>query len=147
MVDVQLIPKINSIITQITSTLPPPPPLGEDDVQDNAFYWEMQHRGELLILKGFNALTLLPPIDKSTQNARRRAIQIVLNKNSTKFDSLAKFDLDVCCLGFDGKKVVAVPRAVRALSSKVNWFDSKVARSIVSTLVRYTSFIADEVRS
>ncbi|GAA5992536.1 hypothetical protein JCM5350_008270 [Sporobolomyces pararoseus] len=139
----QLISKVDSIISQINSTLPPPPPPeaeGEEERYD--FEWSMQHRGELLILKGFNAITLLPPLSSSSSSSsttttdkgkRRRIIQIVLNSNETKFDSISNFDLDSCCFGYDGKKVFASPRGLRSLLTRVNLFDPNVARSIDPT--------------
>lgn len=143
-------PKVNAIIEQIKSTLPPPPKktriewssgkhkeieVDSDDeewLQDHYFAWHSQHEGELLVLKGFNAFTLVPPlVDGST---RRRTIQIICQSFETRFDALAGFDLDCCAVGWDGKEVVAVPRAVRALALGANLFDPKLARKGVRSL-------------
>ncbi|GAA5997668.1 uncharacterized protein JCM10292_001011 [Rhodotorula paludigena] len=140
----ELVPKVNAIIEQIKSTLPPPPKktgtewstgkhkeieVDSDDeewLHDHYFDWHAQHEGELLVLKGFNAFTLVPPlVDGST---RRRTIQIICQSFETRFDALAGFDLDCCAVGWDGKEVVAVPRAVRALALGANLFDPKLAR-------------------
>ncbi|GAA5992530.1 hypothetical protein JCM5350_008267, partial [Sporobolomyces pararoseus] len=112
----QLIPKVNQIIQQISSALPP-------------------SSSKLLILKGFNATTLLPPLPDTNnpESPHRRAIQIVLQANPTVYDSIAGFDLDVCAIAFDGEKVRAVPGAIRALSSNVNYFDPKYARNFDTT--------------
>lgn len=36
---------------------------------------------------------------------------------------LIGFDIDSCCLGFDGKQVLSLPRARRALANRVNIVD------------------------
>ncbi|GAA5962713.1 hypothetical protein JCM3765_006176 [Sporobolomyces pararoseus] len=110
----QLIPKVSQIIQQISSALP------------------SSSSSKLLILKGFNATTLLPPLSSSHSHPRR-AIQIVLQSNSTVYDSIAGFDLDVCAICFDGEKFKAVPGAIRALSSNLNYFDPKYARNFDTT--------------
>ncbi|GAA5974082.1 hypothetical protein JCM8115_001735 [Rhodotorula mucilaginosa] len=149
----ELIPKVNSIIEQIQATLPPKPKLTETvtegskkkgtyrtrevEIDENSkewrdehgFEWESQYRGELLIVKGFNAITLVPP----RSVAPRRPIQIVLQSNPTVFDALAWFDLDACAVGYTGETVVAVPRAIRSLSlgdwtGGINLFDPKLGR-------------------
>jgi len=131
------------MIDQIKSALPPVPqktkrvygkdyrstevPVASDDeewIADHQFDWSGQHKGELLVIKGFNALTLVPP---KTVTARR-PIQIILQSHKTTFDALAGFDLDCCSVGWDGKEVVAVPRAVRALALGANLLDVKLAR-------------------
>ncbi|BGP43792.1 hypothetical protein JCM10449v2_007849 [Rhodotorula kratochvilovae] len=133
----ELIPKVNSIIEQIKSTLPPAPKKPVKDRQsgkvnsasNSAFYslfnWAGQREDDqFLIIKGFNAITLVPP--KSV--APRRTIQIILPSYKTAFDALAWFDLDACAVGFDGENVFAVPRAVRALALGANLLDVKLAR-------------------
>ncbi|GAA5833721.1 hypothetical protein JCM11251_003213 [Rhodosporidiobolus azoricus] len=151
----ELIPKVSSIIDQIKAALPPPKSTkthqghkdgeyksreievddeDEDLRMDTYFEWDSHHMGELMILKGFNAISLVPRSFK----AARRIIQIVLVSNDTIFDALAPFDLDACCVGWTGKEVVALPRAVRALSlgewrGGVNLLDTKVARKLDPT--------------
>ncbi|GAA5894706.1 hypothetical protein JCM8208_006049 [Rhodotorula glutinis] len=139
----ELIPKVKSMVDQIKAALPPVPqntkrvydknyearevPVASDDkewVMEHEFDWSRQHRGELLVLKGFNALTLVPPKTVSG----RRPVQIILQSHQTTFDALAGFDLDCCSVGWNGKEVVAVPRAVRALALGANLLDVKLAR-------------------
>jgi hypothetical protein len=86
---------------------------------------------------GFNAITLVPPRTSAHTGSSRRVIQIVLVSNPSIFDALAPFDLDACCVGYTGKQVVALPRAVRALSfgewkGGVNFLDIKLARKLGS---------------
>lgn len=126
----QLTRKINSIIKQISSAFSQPVPTQslDDAVNDS----DNNDYKDTLIIKGFNALTILPPLDPTHQTQPRRAIQIVLQSNLTKFDTIAGFDLDGCAMLFDGEKVLAIPGAIRALNSKVNYFDPKFARNFVS---------------
>ncbi|GAA6039816.1 hypothetical protein JCM8097_004235 [Rhodosporidiobolus ruineniae] len=147
----ELIPKVSSIIDQIRASLPPPPKrtqtkydletktyseveVPDDDenwLADRYFEWESHHRGELMILKGYNCITLVPPYGLKN----RRTIQIVLVSHKSIFDALAGFDLDACAVGFNGKEVVALPRAVRSLSlggwtAGINLLDIKLARKL-----------------
>ncbi|KWU45198.1 hypothetical protein RHOSPDRAFT_33141 [Rhodotorula sp. JG-1b] len=149
----KLIPKVNSIIEQIQAALPPKPQLTETvfegskkdgtyrtreiEVDETSkewryshqFDWDSQYRGELLIVKGFSAITLVPP----RGFLPRRSIQIVLQSHATAFDALAWFDLDACAVGYTGNGIIALPRAVRSLSlgdwvGGVNFFDPKLGR-------------------
>ncbi|GAA6053907.1 hypothetical protein JCM3770_005327 [Rhodotorula araucariae] len=139
----ELVPKVNSIVEQIKATLPPKPKKSkrvyvkdhkpsevecdsndEEWVADHSFDWDDQHQSELLVIKGFNAITLVPPKSVSP----RRTIQIILHAHKTAFDALAGFDLDCCAIGCNGESVFAVPRAVRALALGANLLDVKLAR-------------------
>ncbi|GAA5982662.1 hypothetical protein JCM10908_006737 [Rhodotorula pacifica] len=146
----ELIPKVNSVIEQIQAALPPkskqtttvykgswndgPTQVEVDETseewrEEHSFEWGSQYQGELLIVKGFNAFTLVPPRGCEP----RRPIQIVLHNHATAFDAFAGFDLDACAVGYTGKTVIAVPRAVRSLSlggwsAGINFFDLKVCR-------------------
>ncbi|GAA5991704.1 hypothetical protein JCM11641_001950 [Rhodosporidiobolus odoratus] len=156
----ELIPKVNSIVEQIQSVLPPPPKPtrikynyetkksetveiaaeDEDWFADHYFDWEEQHKGEILIIKGFNAITLVPPREFSP----RKVIQIVLVSNPTIFDALAPFDLDACCVGYTGTQAVAHPRATRAFAlggwtGGVNLLDIKLARKLDPTSATVSS--------
>ena len=51
-------------------------------------------------------------------------IQVVLSVYESTLAVLQDFDLDCCCFGFDGQKVVSTPRGMRALRYGVNVLDS-----------------------
>ena len=51
------------------------------------------------------------------------AIQIVLRCYKSPTEVLCGFDIDACCVGFDGKRVLALPRCVRALRSRTMLVD------------------------
>lgn len=79
----QLISKTRNIIEEIRSSLPD------------------EHKSKLLLVKGFNAITILAPHTGKPQ----RVAQIIMRSNQSIFDALASFDLDVssskrtlCCL-------------------------------------------------
>ncbi|GAA6017534.1 hypothetical protein JCM10207_008260 [Rhodosporidiobolus poonsookiae] len=156
----ELIPKVSSLIDQIRLALPPTGKTtmtmydwetgkrqtvevatdSKEYLDEHQFEWESQHPGETLILKGFNAISLVPPRGTS----QRKVIQIVLVSNKSLFDSLAPFDLDACCVGWTGTQVVAIPRAARALSfggwtAGVNLFDTKLARKLDPTSATVSS--------
>ncbi|BGP20505.1 hypothetical protein JCM10213_007662 [Rhodosporidiobolus nylandii] len=156
----ELVPKVASIIEQIKAALPPVKRTqskydfetgtyktvevasdDEDWINDRYFSWSEQHEGELLIIKGFNAITLVPP---RSHKGQRRIIQIVLVSNQTIFDALAPFDLDACCVGWTGKQVIALPRAARSLAlggwtAGVNLLDIKLARKLDPTSATVSS--------
>lgn len=76
-----------------------------------------------------NAITLLPPLGFQP----RRPVQIILTSFPSIFDALGSFDLDCCCIGFNGSSVLAVPRAIRAIQLKANLLDVRLARKEVKT--------------
>ncbi|BGP16657.1 hypothetical protein JCM10213_000427 [Rhodosporidiobolus nylandii] len=83
------------------------------------------------------ALTYQPP--------GGRPIQVVLIANGNRFETLAGFDLDACGMGFDGKRLLASPRAVRALSlggwrAGTNFFDPILARASHGNDPRFAHF-------
>lgn len=56
------------------------------------------------------------------------------------YDALAWYDLDCCTVGYTGDAVIALPRAVRALSlgawtGGINFFDPKLSRKGVSPIL------------
>ncbi|GJN94125.1 hypothetical protein Rhopal_007199-T1 [Rhodotorula paludigena] len=120
----QLIPKVNAIIEQIKSAIALALSAGNSASPSTAGGDPASVSSELLVIKGFNAITLVPPLGFTP----RRTIQIVLQSHKSTFDALAWFDLDCCALGWDGKEVLAVPRAIRALALGFNLYDPKVAR-------------------
>lgn len=52
-----------------------------------------------------------------------RHIQIVLRIYKSPAEVLMGFDVDCCCVGFDGKKAYALPRAQRAITKGYNLVD------------------------
>jgi hypothetical protein len=52
-------------------------------------------------------------------NYPRRRFQIILKIVKDPAEVLLNFDLDICAMGFDGKNVYMLPRAARALESKL----------------------------
>lgn len=52
----------------------------------------------------------------------QRRIQIVLKIVATPAEVLLNFDLDPCAIGFDGTRVVMLPRAARALETGYTTF-------------------------
>ncbi|GAA5882187.1 hypothetical protein JCM3774_005458 [Rhodotorula dairenensis] len=155
----ELIPKVASLIDQIQAALPGRTRRYKEDVltrdarfanirtrkwaEDNDLDWKKAHKEELLVIKGesssrltsdsvrlgFNAITIVPPLSVSP----RRTVQIILQSHASVFDALAWFDLDACAVGYTGKAVIAVPRAVRSLSlgnwtGGVNLLDPRLAR-------------------
>ena len=83
----------------------------------------------LVKLHSHNAITLLPPLGFQP----RRPVQIILTSFPSIFDALGSFDLDCCCIGFNGSSVLAVPRAIRAIQLKANLLDVRLARKEVKT--------------
>lgn len=50
-------------------------------------------------------------------------VQIVLKTFKSIEDVLGRFELDCCCVAYDGERVLAHPRAVRAIVTLVNLVD------------------------
>ena len=68
----------------------------------------------------------------------KRNVQIVLRLYSTAADVLASFDVDSCCVAFDGSQLWASPRAQRALNTRSNTIDlSRRSTTYESRLVKY----------
>ena len=122
----QLVPKVKSIIDHLKSTLPK----RERSAYDNSEGIPADQSTELLIVKGFDALTLVPEYRKDFPPP---VVQIILASNQSIASSLVEFDLDSCCVAFTGTKVVALPRACRAVALGTNLFDPAVARRRVSS--------------
>ncbi|BGP20451.1 hypothetical protein JCM10213v2_008599 [Rhodosporidiobolus nylandii] len=125
----ELIPKVNSLIRQIQSSNSLPSYEEEEKTWQPGDPEYYNSERKLLIIKGFNAISLIPPEDVEP----RVIIQIILVSNPSAFDALAFFDLDHCTVGFTGERVVALPRAVRALSlggwtGGVSFMDAKLSK-------------------
>ena len=48
---------------------------------------------------------------------------VLLNPVCVRWQVLMSFDLDCCCVCYDGKDVLALPRACRALNGRFNLVD------------------------
>ena len=53
-------------------------------------------------------------------SAPRRKIQIICRLYASVSDILNGFDIDCCCVGYDGQDVLLTPRAALAIRTKVN---------------------------
>ncbi|KAF8316544.1 hypothetical protein DL93DRAFT_2096098 [Clavulina sp. PMI_390] len=52
-----------------------------------------------------------------------KRIQIVLMLVKNPLEVLLNFDLDICCMGYDGKRLLMLPKAARALETGYNVFN------------------------
>jgi hypothetical protein len=71
----------------------------------------------LLVFRTEHSVTFAPP-------RPYKHIQVVLRLYHSPEHVILGFDLDCCAVYFDGQRVVALPRAVRALRSKYNLVDA-----------------------
>ncbi|GAQ89753.1 hypothetical protein KFL_005580050 [Klebsormidium nitens] len=69
-----------------------------------------------------HTLTLIPRYDVPVEGGflSLPKIQIVMRNFLSAADVLAPFDLDCCCVAYDGTRVWASPRALRALQTGIN---------------------------
>ena len=65
----------------------------------------------MLAVKSRHAVTFV-------QNYPRRHIQVILRIYKSPSEVLIGFDIDSCAVAYDGKRVWALPRAVRALNTR-----------------------------
>jgi hypothetical protein len=74
-----------------------------------------------------HTLTLVPKykVEIDDQVITLPKVQIVTRKYSSAADVLSSFDIDCCCVAYDGTRAWASPRAVRALCTGVNLIDLK----------------------
>jgi hypothetical protein len=83
------------------------------------------------ILRSPNSVTFLPPWPY-------RAIQVVSRLYHSAAQVLLGFDLDCCCVAYDGKSVLALPRALRALRRGYNLVDpSRQSLTYENRLMKY----------
>ena len=68
-----------------------------------------------LVVKNAKTITFLPSYP-------HRRVQIVLRLVPSPISVLLNFDLDPCAMGFNGRKVLMLPRAVRALETGYSTF-------------------------
>ncbi|KAJ3214239.1 Protein mono-ADP-ribosyltransferase parp4 [Dinochytrium kinnereticum] len=71
---------------------------------------------DILLVRNIRSLTMVGQYP-------RRQIQIVFRLFKSPAEVLMGFDIDSCCFGYDGKKVYALPRALRALTRRYNLVD------------------------
>ena len=64
---------------------------------------------------------------------------MILRLYSSPAEILIGFDIDSCCVGYDGSRAWALPRAVRALNLRANVTDvTRRSLSYEMRLVKYT---------
>ena len=68
-----------------------------------------------LVIKNAKTITLLPSYP-------HRRVQIVLKLLQSPTDVLLNFDLDACAIGFDGSRVLMLPRCARAIETGYSVF-------------------------
>ncbi|KAL8640619.1 MAG: hypothetical protein Q9226_008726, partial [Calogaya cf. arnoldii] len=81
--------------------------------------YEIWHRNvcpvDQMIVKTSKTITLIPKYPD-------RRTQIILKLLPSPLDILLNFDLDACAMGFDGSRVLMLPRAARALETGYSTF-------------------------
>ena len=55
-----------------------------------------------------------------------RTIQIILRLYKSKSAILNGFDIDCCCVGFDGQDALITPRCIKAMSTKINMLNLQI---------------------
>ena len=65
--------------------------------------------------------------------AQRSQVQVILHRFASVGELLTGFDLDSCCVAFDGVRVLALPRAVRALRRGYNLIGIDASRYSAAT--------------
>ena len=67
-----------------------------------------------------------------------RSIQVITRLYKSPSEVLLGFDVDSCCVGFDGERVLCAPRTVRAFNTRCNIVDmSRRSLSYESRLFKY----------
>lgn len=88
------------------------------------------YRTSVLFVKTPNTITIVTP--------NRRKFQIVLRIYETKEQILNSFDIDCCCVGYDGKKVYVTPRACTAITRRINPINLSIrGKAYENRLLRY----------
>ncbi|KAL8633782.1 hypothetical protein Q9189_000518 [Teloschistes chrysophthalmus] len=72
-------------------------------------------RSDVVVLKTSRTINFIPKYPS-------RRIQIILKLLASPLDILLNFDLDACALGFNGSRVLMLPRCARALESGYSVF-------------------------
>ncbi|CAJ0829388.1 15258_t:CDS:10 [Entrophospora sp. SA101] len=96
------------------------------DAVSNSVPWEV------ICIRSKNCITIISQYPY-------RHIQIVLRLYKSPSEILTGFDIDCCCVGFDGKDVWALPRAHRAITKQCNFVDlSRRSPSYEMRLAKYS---------
>lgn len=66
-----------------------------------------------------HAVTLLAP-GNGGGGETQRPIQIIFRLYNSPLENLLGFDIDACCVAYDGASVIATQRALHAISARVN---------------------------
>ncbi len=83
------------------------------------------------VIRSENSITFIPP-------PPYRRIQVITRLYYSMEQVLLGFDLDSCCVGYDGKRVLALPRAVRALALGYNLVDpTRQSTTYETRLLKY----------
>ena len=91
---------------------------------------ETSHRPPLVIVNG-HAVTFY-------REFPNRSIQVITRLYKSPSEVLLGFDVDSCCVGFDGERVLCAPRTVRAFNTRCNFVDmSRRSLSYESRLFKY----------
>jgi len=98
-----------------------------------ALYEHLRSLGDTTIVRTKLAVTFM-------QDFPRRVIQVVLRVYKSPAEVLAGFDVDACCVAYDGERVWATTRAKRALNGMVNVADSsRQSLTYESRLFKYST--------
>ena len=77
--------------------------------------------GDLANVRTPNTVTIAPP-----KKEPFREIQVVTRLYKTAAEVINTFDIDCCCVSFDGTDVMCTPRARAAINSKMNLVDLSI---------------------
>lgn len=81
----------------------------------DVWYANLPRSATELVVKTARTITLIPSYP-------HRRIKIFLHLPASATEVLLNFDLDACALGFDGERVVMLPRCARALETGYSTF-------------------------
>lgn len=94
--------------------------------------------GDTTVVRTKLAVTFIQ--DRLTNHRMPRVIQVVLRIYQSPAEVLAGFDVDACCVAYDGERVWASSRARRAINGMVNVADeSRQSLTYESRLFKYSA--------
>ena len=97
-----------------------------------AIYAHLRTKGDTTIVRSKLAVTFL-------QDYPRRVVQVVLRLYKSTAEVLAGFDVDACCVAYDGNRAWCTQRSRRALNGMVNVVDpSRQSLTYESRLFKYS---------